>query len=97
MKKWYTVIALLIVLTVLASGCNMPKLTGDKPQKDEMIKVEVAFDKDTVLSGYVETLDIGKASTVYTGGVTSTNLYDDKGNITAVFNYSKAQYIKVVK
>ncbi|MGE5404252.1 MAG: hypothetical protein ACM3PP_04875 [Candidatus Saccharibacteria bacterium] len=98
MKKTHLVIALLITVIFVTTGCEKIKLLDtDKPKKAEMTKVEVTFEKGNSLSGYIESLDIGKVSTVYTGGVTTTNLYDEKGNIIAVFNYNKVQYIKVVK
>ncbi|MGE5415591.1 MAG: hypothetical protein ACM3UZ_02270 [Acidobacteriota bacterium] len=98
MKKWCLVIAMFIMITVTASGCDKINLTGiEKPKKAEMIKVEVAFEKGHMISGYMESLDIGKVSTVFNGGVMTTNLYDEKGNTIAVFNYNKVQYIKVLK
>jgi len=84
---------------MLLAGCTGLKLPriGSGRDQPALVKVEIVFRDGSKLNGYMRGLKLGEDSTVYIGGATSTNLYDRKGNLHAVFNYAQVLYIKVVE
>ncbi len=99
MKKRLTVVvALIAILVFFAGGCakmNLPQ-SGKEQDLPPLVKVEVAFRDGTRIQGYMRGLALGEDSTVYIGGQTTTNLYDAKGEVTAIFNYAQVLYIKKI-
>lgn len=91
------VIAALIVIACLIPGCDVNWHTSPFQQKPRMnlVKVEITFDRQNKVQGYVNGL--GQQGMTYNGGATVTNLYDAKGRVTGVFNYNRVMYIKRVK
>ena len=41
-------------------------------------------------------LDVANDGTVYQGGSSIARLYDQNGNLIAVFNYARVEYIKII-
>ncbi|NLC08201.1 MAG: hypothetical protein GX755_09610 [Syntrophomonadaceae bacterium] len=85
------------LLTMLA-GCQLP---GFQPKTSEsppvLTKVEVHFTGNSEpLVGYIKDLDVAKDGTVYQGGSSIARLYDQNGNLIAVFNYARVEYIKII-
>lgn len=99
MKKRLTVVlASIVVLVFVVGGCaklNLPQ-SGKEQDLPPLVKVEIAFRDGTKIQGYVRGLALGEDSTVYIGGQTTTNLYDAKGEVTAIFNYAQVLYIKKI-
>ncbi|MGE5423143.1 MAG: hypothetical protein ACM3QW_07750 [Ignavibacteriales bacterium] len=99
-KKIYLLAAALFLLMFLVAGCNSGfKIPEIKSASDQapLVKVEITFEGGRTLQGYVRGLRLGKDSTVYAGGMSSTNLYDAKGNITGTFNYGRVLYTTVLE
>ncbi|MGE5398281.1 MAG: hypothetical protein ACM3MK_12230 [Chitinophagales bacterium] len=98
-KKTTALLALLIILAVIMTGCQFPQIDKPKASKKtvSLTRVEITFEGGHTLKGYVRGLKLGDDSVVYTGGNTSTNLYDARGNVVGVFNYSRVLYIKAIE
>lgn len=96
-KPFLRVIILLLVLII--GGCSFDteslfKSSGNN--KTELIKVEITFTDDQLLTGYVKNLGIEKGSVVYVGGSSLNYLYDKNGNIIGAFNYQRVLYMKII-
>ncbi|MGI6648571.1 MAG: hypothetical protein ACOX5W_05745 [Bacillota bacterium] len=85
------------LLTMLA-GCQLPGSQTKTPESTPVLtKVEVHFTGNSEpLVGYVKDLDVANDGTVYQGGSSIARLYDQNGNLIAVFNYARVEYIKII-
>ena len=99
MKRKALIMVSIILLLFLAAGCKVDwkSVLPHEESKPELVKVEITFEGGKTLTGYLKDLQLEKDSVVFIGGVTSTNLYDARGNIVGVFNYNRVLFIKVLK
>lgn len=98
MKNRVMMMVLILGMVILLSGCNksLPTVNSSKASRPALIHVEITFEGGHTLKGYVKQLTLGEDSIVYSGGMNSTYLYDSKGRIIGVFNYSRVLYIKKI-
>lgn len=93
----------LLVLTILsamfAAGCaGAGSLVKNNHEPPPLIKVEVHFTgAQEPITAYVRDLDLAANGRIYSGGSSTYNLYDASGELMAVANYQRIEYIKVVK
>jgi len=97
LKQIGITLALLSLLFGL-TGCQLPGIK--QPAADEslpLIRVEVYFTGNTEpLVGYVRDLNISQSGITLQGGSSVNYVYDQAGQVTAVFNYARVEYIKVL-
>ena len=90
---------IVLLLALFMGGCSLDteglfKSSGS--EKTDLMKVEITFTDDQLLTGYVKSLGIEKGSTVYVGGSSLNYLYDQNGNIVGAFNYQRVLYMKII-
>lgn len=84
------------LLMGLAAGCQ-PIKVGSEQQPPAMVRVEVHFTGGSPpLEGFIKSLDLGTSGVFFQGGSSSIPLYDDQGNIKAIVNYARVEYIKTL-
>ncbi len=97
LKRIGMTLALLSLLFGL-TGCQLPVIK--QPAAEEsmpLFRVEVYFTGNTEpLVGYVRDLDISKSGILLQGGSSVNYVYDQTGQVIAVYNYARVEYIKVL-
>ena len=93
----YTVLTgVLALLMGFAVGCQ-PIKEGKEQQPPAMVRVEVHFTGGSPpLEGFIKSLDLETSGMFFQGGSSSIQLYDDQGNIKAIVNYGRVEYIKTL-
>ncbi len=94
-KRVLLPLILLIVLGIGGCGFNIKDYT-QRDDRHQLIKVEITFTDDEILTGYVNNLGVDKDGTVYVGGSSLNYLYDKNGNIIGSFNYQRVLYMLIV-
>ena len=90
----------LVLLSLLfgLTGCQLPGIK--QPAAEEplaLTRVEVYFTGNSEpLVGYVRDLDITKSGITLQGGSSVNYLYDQAGQVIAVFNYARVEYVKIL-
>ncbi len=97
LKQIGMILALLPLLFGL-TGCQLPVIK--QPAAEEplaLTRVEVHFTGNTEpLVGYVRDLNISQSGITLQGGSSVNYVYDQAGQVIAVFNYARVEYIKVL-
>lgn len=96
-SRWKYFVALAVLLGILVSAGCKSYLPAKKEEPAPMIKVEVHFTGGSEpLVGFMRSLELDKEGMIMQGGSSLYKLYDEQGNVLAVFNYSRVEYIKVL-
>ena len=99
MKKIRVTAVLLIVVTLLAAGCNVNyKQLFSRAEKTEpkLIRAEIHFGENEKVVGYIKNLGVEEDAKVYVGGSSLNYLYDQQGNIVGSYNYMRVEYIIIL-
>jgi len=97
MFKWRFFAAVIVLLIVLGSAGCKSSLPVKKEEPAPMVRVEVHFTSDSEpLVGFMRSLEMDKEGMIMQGGSSFYKLYDEQGNVLAIFNYSRVEYIKVL-
>jgi hypothetical protein len=88
----------LILLMGFSTGCQLPRFKEQPADSAPvLIKVQVQFTGNSEpLVGYIQDFDIAKNGQVLQGGSSVNYLYDQNGQVLAVFNYARVECIKIV-
>lgn len=80
------------------SGCQLPGIMRPAAKEPPvLIPVEIYFTGNSEpLVGYMWDLDISKSGYLLQGGSSVNYVYDQEGREIAVFNYARAEYIKIL-
>lgn len=104
LKNFNKVIILLLILTslYLLTGCDhhvlLPEKNGASAEHSSpLLQVEVHFDNNQVVTGYVKGLFMAEDETIYAGGPALKYLYDAEGNLTGCINYQRVLYVRLLK
>lgn len=100
-KKRYLLIItlgfLLVLLTWLGTGCQPITNIGKSTENAPMVKVEVYFTGTSQpMPGYLKSVNLEKDGMFFQGGSSNIPLYDEQGNLKALVNYGRVEYIKVL-
>lgn len=98
-KPKLLVVVVLLTGLLAAAGCNydFKQLLQSRQEESPLIKVEIHFANNDNLTTYVKSLGVEKDGEVYVGGASVNYMYDEKGRIIGSYNYTKVEYIKILK
>ncbi|NPV27898.1 MAG: hypothetical protein HPY81_10820 [Firmicutes bacterium] len=96
-KKLLATVAVVVLL--LSAGCAGRGANLNRSvDPSQLIKVEIHFTGSSEpIIGYVHDLDLAANGKIYSGGSSVYYLYDANGDLMAIANYQRIDYIKVVK